>query len=228
MRLLAPGVLLSLCVSASALADGLRDLEDGIAFYENLDTDRAMERLTRATRATDLGPADKAKAFLYLGMLQFEIGGVSDAKKSWTEAIKLKRDIKVPEGTSPKTIEAIEDVRAKIAATPGGPKVEPPPPSYDPPPSPPVDAPDEPPPPVEIAPPPPPAVPPPPPDQDLVTSETAPAAEGGSNLWLWVGIGAGAAVVVGVVITVVAVTAGGGNGSECERGGGGCLGVSFQ
>src|SRR5688572_24350025 len=171
MRLFAVGVLLlALVLPGSARADGKRDLEDGIAFYENLDTDRAMERLTRATKASDLGPADRAKAFLYLGMLQFEIGGVSDAKKSWAEAIKLKRDIKAPDGTSPKTIEAIEDVRAKTPAVPGGPKVTPPPPSYDPPP--PVDAPDEPPPPVEVAPPPPPVVPPPPPPDEKQLVET--------------------------------------------------------
>jgi tetratricopeptide (TPR) repeat protein len=217
-------ILLSIAPT-TALADGKRDLEDGIAFYENLDTDRAMERLTRATRATDLDAADKAKAFLYLGMLQFEIGSISDAKKSWTDALKLKRDIAVPEGTSPKTIEAIEEVRAKVAATPGGPKVEPPPPSYDPPPPPPLGGEEPPPtPPIDVAPPP----PPPPPDEALVT-ETAPPPEGGTNTWLWVGIGAGAAVVVAVVIVVAVVVAkGGGNGSECDMGGGGCLGITFQ
>ena len=222
MRLCAAGVLLVASVaSSSAWADGKRDLEDGIAFYENLDTDRAVERLTSATKAADLGAPDKAKAFLYLGMLQFEIGSTSDAKKSWTEALKLKPDIQAPEGTSPKTIEAIEETRSKLSADPGGPKVEPPPTAYEPPPPPPLeDAPDEPKETPDIA-------APPPPPSDAVAAEPVPPAESGSNLWLWVGIGAGAAAVVAAAIAV-GVVVGGGNGSECGDRGGGCLGVSFQ
>jgi hypothetical protein len=221
MRFSAAGVLLvATLASSSAMADGKRDLEDGIAFYENLDTDRAMERLTRATKAADLVAADKAKAFLYLGMLQFEIGSTSDAKKSWTEALKLKPDIQAPEGTSPKTIEAIEETRSKLSADPGGPKIEPPPTAYEPPPPPVEDAPDEPKETPDIA-------PPPPPLADAVVAETAPPAEGSSNLWLWVGIGAGAAALVAAAIAV-GVVVGGGNGSECGERGGGCLGVSFQ
>ena len=217
MRLFAGVLLCAVGVAGSAWADGKRDLEDGIAFYENLDTDRAMERLTRATTAPDLRPADQAKAFLYLGMLQFEIGSVSDAKKSWAEALRLERDIKVPDGTSPKTIEAIEEVRAKLAPIPGGPKTEPPPPVYEPPGG--RDEPPPPPPAVDVAPPPPPPV---------VDATASPADDGSSNTWLWVGIGAGAAAVVAVAVIVGVVVAGGGNGSECEMGGGGCLGVSFR
>ena len=64
-----PGVALligltSIFASAVAVADGKRDLEDGIAFYENLDTERALERLKAASQAKDLPKPDRAKAFL--------------------------------------------------------------------------------------------------------------------------------------------------------------------
>lgn len=218
MRHLAFGVGFCLCVlSGTAWADGKRDLDDGIAFYENLDTDRALYRLTEASKADDLGPADRAKAFLYLGMLQFEIGNKQKAKAAWTEAVRLKRDIRAPEGTSPKTIEALDAVRASVQpAEPGGAKTSPPPPSAI-----------APPPPTEVAPPPPEVPPPPPPSSGGALTTTPPApAEGGSNTWLWVGIGAGAAAVVAGVVAVAVIASSG--GSECEMGGGGCLVVTFE
>jgi hypothetical protein len=103
-----------------AYADGKRDLEDGIAFYENLDTDRAMERLKSASTASDLDATSRAKAFLYLGLLQFETGVRSDAQSSWSKAFALDAKIAVPAGTSPKTIEALESVRRSAAVSGGG------------------------------------------------------------------------------------------------------------
>ena len=225
-----PLLLILLLSPAVALADGKRDLDDGIAFYENLDTDRALYRLKAASTAKDLGPDDRAKAFLYLGMLKFELGKKDEASAAWTEAVKLKRDIAAPPGTSPVTIEALEEVRGSVKEEPGGaketPPVEPPPP-----PPPPVEAtpppPPPPPPPVETAPPPNLDVPPPPPPEDENLTATTVPPDGGSNTWLWVGIGAGAAAVVAVVV-VVAVVASGGSSSECETGGGGCLSVTFE
>lgn len=111
--------LLALSAIASpARADGKRDLEDGVAFYENLDTDRALERLAAASKASDLPPKDRARAFLYLGMVHFENGVRVDAEKAWKSAFELDKNVEVPKGTSPKTIEAIEASRSTSAKPP--------------------------------------------------------------------------------------------------------------
>src|SRR5262249_28070335 len=101
-----------------ALADGKRDLEDGIAFYENLDTDRALERLSAAAKAPDLPAKDRARAYLYLGMVHFENGGRAESEKAWKSAFEREKTVEVPKGTSPKTIEAIETARATSAKPP--------------------------------------------------------------------------------------------------------------
>jgi hypothetical protein len=124
-RLLVFSVLFaSLSLARTAHADGKRDLEDGIAFYENLDNERALDRLKAASTAKDLDAAARAKAFLYLGMLQFETGDKNEAARSWKSAFQLKRAIEIPSGTSPKTIEAIEAVRSQMGeeGEPGGAK----------------------------------------------------------------------------------------------------------
>jgi hypothetical protein len=113
-------VLLIPIFGRAARADGKRDLEDGIAFYENLDNDRALERLKAASVAKDLDGASRAKAYLYLGMLQFETGDKGEATKSWKAAFELKKNIEIPSGTSPKTIEAIEAVRGGGGGGGGG------------------------------------------------------------------------------------------------------------
>jgi tetratricopeptide (TPR) repeat protein len=122
-------IVAALLLARVASADGKRDLEDGIAFYENLDNERALERLKAASVAKDLDAAARAKAFLYLGMLEFETGDKGEAQKAWKQAFQLKRSIEIPSGTSPKTIEAIEAVRATVpepgAGTAGGGGVEP-------------------------------------------------------------------------------------------------------
>jgi hypothetical protein len=206
-----PGVALligigSIFMSASALADGKRDLEDGIAFYENLDTDRALERLKAAAQAKDLAKTDRAKAFLYLGMVYFENGEKSDATTAWKSAFELDRNLQVPAGTSPKTIEAIELVRAEGAAEPGGVRTPPPDPNKTAPP--PKTTPD--------------ITPPPPPDkqQELVTAPPPAAEDSSMTTWLIVGGVAAAAIAAGVVILLVA------GGGDCTEGG--CLTVSFE
>jgi hypothetical protein len=107
-----------LLAPAVARADGKRDLEDGIAFYENLDTEHAIARLKAASEAPDLGPAERAKAFLYLGIVQFETGDSKDADQSWKKSFALDAAIAVPAGTSPKVIQAIEASRKDAKKSP--------------------------------------------------------------------------------------------------------------
>jgi hypothetical protein len=183
-----------------ARADGQRDLDDGVAFYENLDLERARERLEAAASSPDLAAQGRARAYLYLGMLEFELGDAAAADTAWLHAFGLDKTMAAPDGTSPKTIAAMNAVRARA-------RPEAPPPAVAPPPPPPA--------------PPPPAAPPP----ALVTSPPPPEEdEGGSGPWLWIGIGAGVAVAAGVVAGVLLAGGGGDNGA-CGRNGGGCLDV---
>lgn len=197
-------VALAALWSPDALADGQRDLEDGIAFYENLDLERARERLEAAAAASDLSSGGRARAFLYLGMLEFELGDAAAADAAWLKAFGLDKSAAAPDGTSPKTIAAMDAVRAKAQPLPPPPTitVAPPPPTHtEPPASPPLEA----------------VTPAPPPEDD----------DGGTSPWLWVGIGAGVAVVGGVVAGVLLAGRGGAEG-ECGPTGGGCLDVVIR
>lgn len=216
---------------ALASADGRRDLEDGIAFYENLDSERALERLAAAARAADLGPRDRARAFLYLGMLEFENGRPDKAGDAWKNAFALEPSLPIPAGTSPKTIEAIETARARVRESPAGsmdpsdpeaPGTAPPPGEREAP----AAALDPPSPAVDEAPDPsakgavdaPLSVPGAP-----LESGTRAASEdsSGGTLWLWTGVG-GAAVAIAVVAIVLFT-----GGSQCKEAGG-CLAVTFD
>jgi hypothetical protein len=199
-------------VASSAYADGKRDLEDGIAFYENLDTDRAVERLSAASKAGDLPPKDRARAFLYLGMVHFENGERPNAEAAWKSAFELDKNVEVPKGTSPKTIEAIEAARATIARPAQQPVDETPEPGDKP----------------REATPELPRVTDTPPieekkDPDL-TATTTPQKpdDDDSSMWIWLGA-IGAAVVGAAVVGLVVATSGG----DCE-GGGGCVSVTFR
>lgn len=196
-----------------ALADGKRDLDDGIAFYENLDTDRAIERLKSAADAKDLGPSDRAKALLYLGIVQYEVGKESEAEGSWKRAYALDAKISAPSGTSPKVVSALEKARPRSSVVEVAPS---PSPSKSPTKSPSPSA---------------SASPSPSASPDLTPSIDATPAlvpppeekkdEGGGLGWLlWTGIGVG--VVGAAVLTIVLVTGGG----DCASGG--CAVVSFQ
>lgn len=194
----------------SARADGKRDLEDGIAFYENLDTERAIERLRAATKAADLGPADRARAFLYLGIVSYEIGRERDADAAWKKAFAIDPKIPAPPGTSPKVIQAMDKLRA---AGKGGSTVTPTPPvttESTPGPGEPKTTPEITP---EITPSPPPVSEPLP----------APATSGGTSWLLWGGIGV--AAVGAVVLTIVLI---GASGSDCAIDRGGCASVALD
>jgi hypothetical protein len=193
-----------------AAADGKRDLDDGIAFYENLDTDRAIERLKSASEAKDLGPVERAKAFLYLGIVQFEVGKESEADGSWKRAYALDPKIAAPSGTSPKVVAALDKARPRsvveVAPSPSPSPSKGPTKSASPSPSP-SKSPDLTPA-IDSSPP---LVPPPEEKKD----------EGGGLGWLlWTGIGVG--VVGAAVLTIVLVSGGG----DCASGG--CAVVSFQ
>lgn len=202
----------SLSLAPQAWADGVRDLNDGVAFYENLDLARARERLQAASLSPDLDTQGRARAFLYIGLLEFELGNRPKAESAWTSAFELDHEAGVPEGTSPKTITALEAVRARTQAV-----AQPPPPTVtEPPPSDPE--------PLGPAPGLEPKLTPQPPP--LVAPAPEPEHED-SNLGLWIGVGAGVAAVAGAVVLGVLLS--GGSDGECPRGGGaGCLSVTLQ
>ncbi len=214
----------------AALADGKRDLEDGIAFYENLDTERAIERLRSAARADDLGAPDRARAFMYLGIVLYETGKERDAEVGWQSAFQLHGKVAIPAGTSPKIVQAIEKARASAGRAPK-PSATPAPSPTPSPSTPPISTPDRP----RVSPEPSPSPPPltspyvdstPPIDAAPVLVEPAPPPpedddEGGVPGWLiWTGIGA--AVIGGSVAAILIAT----SGPSCERGA--CLLVDLQ
>ena len=223
-------MLMAACVTwasfpGAARADGQRDLDDGIAFYNALDTERATARLEAASRAYDLSPKDRATAFLYLGMLSFELGQARRAAAAWQSGLVLHRDLQPPSSSSPKIRRAFEAVRRNL------PDPLPAPPPQDPAPAPPPSArrvEPPPPPPPKVAPPPPlPKVAPPPPPTDLGLSAAAAEAEDddGVSPWVWVGVG-GAVVAAAAVVLVVVL--GAEDGNECAEGGGGCVSVTVR
>ena len=214
---------------ATAWADGRRDLEDGIAFYEALDTDRAQARLKAASRAWDLGPSQRSRAFVYLGMLAFELGRSRAAVRAWQAAVTLDANQAPPTNSSPKILRAFERVRRTLPNPP------PPVPRQNPPPqravrSSPPPPPSPPPPSVKRVPAAPPKVVPPPPPDPWVPAPTVAREEEddeGTSPWVWVAVGGGvAAVAAGIVVAVLATS--GGDDSECSQGGGGCVFVRLR
>ncbi len=236
-----------------AEADGRRDLEDGIAFYEALDTERAEARLEAAARAWDLSASDRSTAYLYLGMLAYELGRLRKADAAWRAALTLNLEQRPPASSSPKIRQAFERVRKALPDPP------PPPPLQDPPPSaedaagdardaqpdslgsektmlPPGGGPqpgsprrgsDEARPPPELVPPP--VVPPPEQPAGLDLSQPSVEADDeddGVSPWLWVGLGGAALAATAAVVAVV--LSGGGEESECAQGGGGCVSIQLQ
>ena len=200
-------LLACLVVAGPAWADGKRDLEDGIAFYENLDSERAKPRLEAASVATDLSSRDRARAHLYLGLLHFELGRTDEATRAVGTALGLDPKVAIPDGTSPKTIEFVRSIPARASeAPPPPPVVAGPPPA--PPPAPPTLA---------------------PPTQALVASPLPPPEDEDGSPWLIVGI-VGGALAVGVVVLAIVLAAGGDTAAEteCATGGGGCLEVTFR
>ncbi len=110
--------LLLFAVPYRAQANGQRDLDAGIAFYDSLDLERARTYLVAATEATDLSPSALASAFLYIGMLEYELGQKAQAEVAWASAFALAPNTAAPEGTSPKTISAMHAVRIRKGDVP--------------------------------------------------------------------------------------------------------------
>ncbi len=203
---------------AHASVSGRQALEDGIAFYENLDTERALPRLEAATKATDLDPRERARAFLYLGFLRFEIGERTLADLAFREALTRDPQVAIPSGTSPKIVAAVETLR-KDAVRDASPESEPAgPPTVEPAPEPPRTGKTG----VGEALGPPAVNPLPPPAKQPAFENDPQPTSGGGVPWLWIGIGGAAAVTLTVVLAVALS-----GGQACE-GAGGCVSVSFR
>ena len=111
-------MVLMLSFPLTGLASGQRDLDDGIAFYENLDTDRALERLTLAANASDLDAKNRAKAWMFVGVIHFELGDKPKATKAWKTCFGLDATAAAPDGISPKMLEAITVARVEAKSSP--------------------------------------------------------------------------------------------------------------
>ena len=123
MRLLLLSIVCLLFIPLSAFAGGKQDLADGIAFYENLDTDRALKKLTTATSDKSLNAKDRAKAWMFIGVIHFELGESDKAKKAWASCFGLDVKAAPPEGISPEMLEAITVARISAKTAPATPPV---------------------------------------------------------------------------------------------------------
>lgn len=166
-----------------AAADGKKDFQEGVAAYEDLDTDKAVEKFKSAVKSADLPNGDKALAYLYLGMVEFESGREKEAYDWWKKGFALDPNAQAPKGTSPKTISALEAAREDAASKPATP-------------TPPIGK--------------PPSVEPQPPGPQVTPPPAAPEEEkkGVPGWVLWGGIGA--AAVIGGVVAAVVIASGGG------------------
>ena len=200
----------------AAIANGQRDLDDGIAFYENLDTDRALERLTAAGNSKDLDATERARAWMYVGVIHFELGDKPAAAVAWAKCFATDAKSVAPDGISPKMVEAITlaRVEAKKVPTPAETTKPKPDPSAG-------------------------AVTKPKPmttDKKLpgvVTKKPSPDESSGlTNIFgpdfdwvLWGSVGGGVALAAVVTVIVLATT---GNSNECQEEQGGCILVSYR
>ena len=205
------GASFAFLMPAVSWATGLEDLEAGILAYENLNLERARQFLMQASSADDLVDGDRARARLYLGLLEFELGHKPQAEEAWNAAFILDLEIVVPEGTSPKMIDALEIVRARVRESlprkstivvsppPDLPKL---PPSAGPP-----------------------TVPPAAPPNAILSKPVSTEEDSGPSGWVWVGVTAGAMAVAAGIVAIVLVTQ---NQLECTEKGGGCILVGIN
>jgi len=209
-------LVLMLSLPMTSFANGQRDLDDGIAFYENLDTDRAIERLIKAGNATDLDAKNKGKAWMYVGVIHFELGDRDEAKKAWSKCFSIDSQAKAPDGISPKMVEAITMARMNSKSNPtpnidskkdadpkeGGvtkPKDDPKKDKL-------------------------PGVEPKPADPDESSGLTS--IFGPDFDWvLWGSVGGGVAVAAIVTVVVIALNS---NSNECQQEGGGCVLITYK
>ena len=92
---------------------GAELLEQGIRSYDNLELRRSATALLAAIGAPDLNAAQRAQAYLYLGLVRFEQGNEVESRRAFASGFRLKPDMELPSGVSPKVRSIARRIRTK-------------------------------------------------------------------------------------------------------------------
>ncbi|MFY2560746.1 hypothetical protein ACN469_24290 [Corallococcus terminator] len=109
-----------------AEGEAQRQITEAIRLYEDLEYERALERLKHASRLPH-GPAEAVSLSLLRGIIQADMGRWEAARKDFREALQRQLDAQLPLHVSPKVSGEFEAQRTKVReATTGRRKAAPP------------------------------------------------------------------------------------------------------
>ncbi|NTX10399.1 tetratricopeptide repeat protein [Myxococcus sp. CA056] len=96
-----------------------RQITEAIRLYEDLEYERALERLKHASRLPH-GPDEAVSLSLLRGIVQADMGRWEAARKDFREALQRQLDIQLPLHVSPKVSREFETQRTKVRASVAG------------------------------------------------------------------------------------------------------------
>ncbi len=76
-------------------------LQQAEKFYEQMEYAAALQALIRVHQVKGVGPMQRARSFLYMGVCFTAQGKAEDAVQSFMALLKLKPDFRLPKGVSP-------------------------------------------------------------------------------------------------------------------------------
>ncbi|MFP2905156.1 hypothetical protein ACLESD_08885 [Pyxidicoccus sp. 3LFB2] len=121
--LLPRGILIAVALGGTVLIPhrvhaqdevGLQDYIDAArGLYEDLDYERALERLAHA-RQFSTGPEDDALLSLYQGVILADFGKQNEARAAFEAALLVQPEAALPVKVSPKVTEQFENIRVQV------------------------------------------------------------------------------------------------------------------
>ena len=107
-------ILLSLLLALAPTPDAR--LLEGERLYADLEFEQAIVTLQDAlVDGAALAPQKRARALLFLGLSQAQIGKSEPARQSFTAAFRADNDVLLPESVPPKIQPLIDEARAEAA-----------------------------------------------------------------------------------------------------------------
>lgn len=99
---------------------GAERLSEGRKAYEDLDLEGALDALKAGLASPALSDQERAEGELWLGFVRYEGGRPDLARAAFARALKLRPDLQVPAGLSPKLAAIVESMRPDkaVASTP--------------------------------------------------------------------------------------------------------------
>ena len=97
-----------------AIADDAK-FHDAMSLYEKLDYEHALPLFADCAARAD-NDDDKATALLWVGLAAAGTGDLDRAAKTFGDALRLDRSLRLPPDTSPTVVQRFESVRASLPA----------------------------------------------------------------------------------------------------------------